>query len=348
MSGRVVRSLDVMPNDSATERGLPRTPLDSTWLTLLHDLDVTPAEVLRAAGLPEDMLVRGEKVSFDTFLRFWAALDERVEHPALPVYMAERVTTEAFAPSLFAALCSRNGAEAIARLKTYKQLMGPGYYALSSEADGALRIEVRVSHGATALPRSLVITELAVALQLIRLGSRSQVRPQAFTVLDLPRPQRPYARFFGVAPQAGTHDAIVLSAADAQRPFVTHNPGMWQVFEPSLRARLSELDEAASTRARVRGVLVEMLPAGHATVDDVASRLGLSRRTLQRQLSVEQTSYQAVLSEVRGELARHYLRRTRLSPAEIAYLLAFSDPRSFFRAFRSWTGTSPERFRATH
>lgn len=108
------------------------------------------------------------------------------------------------------------------------------------------------------------------------------------------------------------------------------------------------LDAQASMHERVRAVLLEALPAGSSSIDAVAQRLALSKRTLQRHLADESVGFQEVLSDVRQELARHYLRRTDISAGEISWLLGFQESNSFIRAFRSWTGTTPAAFRQGH
>jgi AraC-like DNA-binding protein len=120
---------------------------------------------------------------------------------------------------------------------------------------------------------------------------------------------------------------------------------MWKSFEPHLQKRLSELDESATTTERVRAVLLELLPSGSASIDAVSRRLGTSTRTLQRHLSQEQKSFQAVLNGTREDLARHYLKSSDMTGAEISFLLGFEDPNSFFRAFHVWTGETPEQAR---
>ena len=80
-------------------------------------------------------------------------------------------------------------------------------------------------------------------------------------------------------------------------------------------------------------------------VEHVAKRLAVSPRTLQRRLKEEGTSFKGVVSATRENLARHYLSRTQLTATEIAFLLGFEEPTSFFRAFQRWTGTTPERLR---
>ena len=96
---------------------------------------------------------------------------------------------------------------------------------------------------------------------------------------------------------------------------------------------------------RVRSVLIETLSAGDASIQVVCKKLGVSSRTLQRKLQSEGSSFQQILDSLRDSLARHYLRNTALSSAEISFLLGFSDPNSFARAFQSWTGKTPQTIR---
>jgi AraC-like DNA-binding protein len=81
------------------------------------------------------------------------------------------------------------------------------------------------------------------------------------------------------------------------------------------------------------------------TEESIADALHLSRRSLQRRLKEEGTSYTQVLDETRRQLAAQYVRHSRLSINEITYLLGFSEPSNFSRAFRRWTGASPTAYR---
>lgn len=56
-------------------------------------------------------------------------------------------------------------------------------------------------------------------------------------------------------------------------------------------------------------------------------------------------SYRDLVKTTRLSLARHYLENSSLSYAEISFLVGFDEPSSFFRAFREWTGTTPEAAR---
>jgi AraC-like DNA-binding protein len=78
----------------------------------------------------------------------------------------------------------------------------------------------------------------------------------------------------------------------------------------------------------------------------MAKRLGLTARSLQRRLQDEGTSFQALRDETRRSLADRYLGQG-LSVAEISFLLGFSEPSAFFRAFKRWTGLTPVERRAS-
>ena len=112
-----------------------------------------------------------------------------------------------------------------------------------------------------------------------------------------------------------------------------------------LNQRLSELDATSCMTERVASVLLEMLPSGQSSISEVAAKLALSARTLQRQLQNESTSYKVVLNQTRNQLAQHYLLQTQLPLDEISFLLGFQDGNSFNRAFAVWMGTTPGEYR---
>ncbi|THB72619.1 MAG: AraC family transcriptional regulator, partial [Gammaproteobacteria bacterium] len=155
-----------------------------------------------------------------------------------------------------------------------------------------------------------------------------------------------YAEYFGITPIKGDEISISFSKEDAAKPFLTENTQMWEFFEPGLRIRLSEISPEEGITQRVRSALLEMLPSGHTSIDDLAKRLLVSRRTLQRRLGNEGTNFKEVLSSVREELARHYITKSELPYNQISFLLGYEDPNSFFRAFNSWTGATPDSIRS--
>ena len=110
-------------------------------------------------------------------------------------------------------------------------------------------------------------------------------------------------------------------------------------------ALLAQAAAAAGMRGRLEDVLLPRLHMGDPGADALAGELGCSRSTLFRRLREEGTSYAQVLDGLRRNLALQYLRGGRVSVNEVAYLVGFSEPAAFSRAFRRWTGQAPGRFR---
>ena len=110
-------------------------------------------------------------------------------------------------------------------------------------------------------------------------------------------------------------------------------------------ALLQALQASNTHRSRVESLLMPILHTGDASVKLIAKRMGLSRSTLARRLQAEGITFERLLDELRHKLAMHYLKGGRASIGEIAYLVGFSDPAAFSRAFKRWTGASPRAFR---
>ncbi|MCA0175960.1 MAG: AraC family transcriptional regulator [Proteobacteria bacterium] len=323
--------------------------LDIGWRTLLADFGLKPEHVLRKAGLPEDLFSRAERgLNTDEYFRFWRALEQEAGDPLFALHLVEKVSAEVFDPPLFAALCSANLMQAVQRLAKYKQLVAPMSLAVGVDGAGSLTVSPRWLSVQTEVPYALQVAEVAFLLRLARLATREPVQALRVELPQLPPSAcaRDYKRFFGVPVQRGDAPRIGFAAADALRPFLTVNEGMWRVFEPDLRRRLSQLDAAATTGERVRAVLLELLPSNTATIEKAAERLGMSKRTLQRRLEDEGENFRALVHTTRESLARHYLGSTTMTGGEIAFLLGFEDPNSFYRAFLEWTGQTPDTARS--
>lgn len=316
------------------------------WRLLLEDLRISPGNVLRRARLPEDLFARfNASLSQDEYFRLWDAVIEETNDPLLPLRIGSVVSTEAFDPPIFAAMCSPNLTIAVQRIAVYKRLIAPVEISVDID-DEHMTVGLRWYDLTSGPPASYVLTQHVFFTELARIATRRHVRPVALTMPKPPPRSAAVFDYFGTHVERSPRTTLVFSREDAERPFLTANELMWSYFEPELRRRLFELDASATTAERVRAALLELLPNGSASVADVAAKLGVSKRTLQRRLEQESQRYQTILDETREALARHYLRTSTMTGSEIAFLLGFDDPNSFFRAFRAWTGETPEGARS--
>ena len=315
-----------------------------SWVALLNDLGIDYLRVLRRVGLPEDLTRYGPVLlPCEQYFQLWTAIDTEAHDPSLPVRIGETITTEVFSPAVFAAICSPNLLIAAQRVAQHKPLVGPLRLRVTT-TDTIMSLSY---HWPDALqpPKLLVLTELVFWVALARITTRHQIFPLRVYSPWLPTVSAEFAAYLGVTVEHSAVQRIDFARADAQRPFLTMNPQMWDFFEPELRRRLAELDSNASVTDRVHSLLLELLPSGQASISAVAQKLMMSQRTLQRKLSDEATSFQDTLSQTRKQLALHYLDRSDLSITEITFLLGYEDPSSFYRAFREWVGQTPEQRR---
>lgn len=321
------------------------------WKALLQDAGVNGANVLRRAKLPGDLFARDSlRLDSETYHRLWDAIEEEAGSAGgpVPLRFARKMSTDWFNPELFVALCSDDLNGALHRLARYKS--GPMTLKLEQTARGTTA-ELGFLDRAQTPPQVLVAFKLAFLVQLARIATRGPIHPvrvgwPAPTLST--RDAGAYADWFGVSVEDLPAPTVVFVAEDTQRPFLTANHGMWKFFEPALRQRLTDLEKDASTVERLRGALVEALPAGEVSMAAVGRRLGISTRSLQRRLQAEGSSFQQTLDALRSSLAHHYLRNSSLSSGEISFLLGFADPKSFARAFHTWTGSTPQAVRLAH
>ncbi|GAA1583819.1 AraC family transcriptional regulator [Kribbella sancticallisti] len=314
---------------------------------LLADLGVSLADVLDRARLPQGLLAEGTAELTPTeYYALWRALADDSADEILPIRIARSLSAEAFDPPLFAAFCSPSLTVAATRVAHYKRLIGPLRLAVNPAA-GATTIDLRWPEDEPP-PDVFGLTELLFWVALARIGTRADVRPLRLSApVTIPAAVREqYTEYVGVPIRQAAGWSITFAGRDADRPFLTANEHMWDVFEPELRRRLADLDQGTSTTELVHAALLKLLPAGAATATAVAKELAMSVRTLQRRLQLESTGFQLILRDTREALARHYLTSSTMSAGEIAYLLGYDDTTSFYRAFHLWTGETPEVVRA--
>jgi AraC-like DNA-binding protein len=99
-------------------------------------------------------------------------------------------------------------------------------------------------------------------------------------------------------------------------------------------------------RVGVENAIAPLLPHGRPRADEIARQLGMSLRTLERRLWSEGLTFDGILSELRCDLAKRYLREGDLPISKIAWLLGYQEVSGFTHAFKRWTGKTPRQARA--
>ncbi len=128
------------------------------------------------------------------------------------------------------------------------------------------------------------------------------------------------------------------------KPLITANPEMARVNEQIMKSLL-ENSHQNQLATDIQLHILEQLPNGEPSQEDIASALHLSARQLRRKLQQSGTSYAQLLQNTRHDLAKKYLLQPSLPICDIAHLLGFNDQSNFSKAFKRWEGSSPATFR---
>ncbi len=165
--------------------------------------------------------------------------------------------------------------------------------------------------------------------------------------MQRPRPHdiEAFEKIFKCIPVFESADnAIVVSTEVLTRPLPFGNQMVARVNEDAMQKYMAEMG-SEDLQARLRRLLREQLPSGTPSQEDLASRLAMSSRTLQRRLTELGLTYREVLNKVRHELALEYLADKRHSVSDVAYLLGYTELSTFTNAFVRWAGMSPNSWR---
>jgi AraC-like DNA-binding protein len=139
---------------------------------------------------------------------------------------------------------------------------------------------------------------------------------------------------------------LTLPADTWRVPLRRRDPALRAVLERHANAVMEKAASDGSIASRVRAVLgSEVVGEPDTRIGVVSRRLAMSRRTLQRRLAAEGVAFLDVLDEWRKDAARHHLANPAVGICDVAYLLGYSEPAAFHRAFKRWYGTTPFAYR---
>ena len=140
-------------------------------------------------------------------------------------------------------------------------------------------------------------------------------------------------------------DGLEISTEHLHAPNRLGDAKISEFFDTHLEKELAARVNDGGLAERVRIHVSQALSEGAPSLAHIASRLGMSGRTLSRRLADRGLSYQALVDEARRRLAERLLEQSEYSLAEVSFLTGFSEQSAFTRAFKRWSGQTPRSFR---
>ena len=249
-----------------------------------------------------------------------------------------------FIPSFFAALSSKNGLEGLKRLAKYKKLIGPVFLEIK-EFEEIVQVQYFFEQREKELPRFAVLNEQLMLINLLNKGIGKEISPVSVTSPF--EYEELLTKEINTTINKAKHNEVIFSMKDLKKPFLTANNIIVEYLEPQLKQKLAEMESETfdTFTSRVQKKLFHLIPSGQFGLENVAEEFGISGRTLQRNLSAENTSFNQLVKDIQKIMTFNYLEAKELSIDEIAYLVGYTELSSFYRAFKKWTGKTVSQYR---
>ncbi|MEO0559127.1 MAG: helix-turn-helix domain-containing protein [Bacteroidota bacterium] len=322
----------------------------------LAAVGVSRDALLDASGLSTDQLEAPfAMVPVTAIEQVWARageLDSRSElviraGQALPLGSMRLLDTLAVsAPTLDAAL---SDAVRFFRFATVTLLLSVDKPDRRSLAD--VRIVIRTAPPFPRLPIGEAWA-LSVVLSRLRAGVADFELTAASVAPPIGRDVDGCADALGITPTALSiseeHSTASFPARQLDAPVRTADPALYALISSTADQIIDDAYGRSPLTYAIRCALPELLTLGHFNVQHVASRLGLSARSLQRHLAAEDTSFREVLDAHRRDTAKRRLASSPLPLSEIAAEIGYADQAVFSRAFQRWEGMTPSAWRKAH
>ncbi len=308
-----------------------------------------PVALLRGSGVDGAAVPRAEDhVDVGRYVEVWARTMAAVADDAFPVRVASTFQLEDHEVFGFLAISCETLGRAYERTATYRALYALGArWELEDDAASTRLIwypwpgDVRDPGYRAAM--DFAVADMAGAIR--RLGRTGPTPTVVRLAHPAPRVTAGFTAHYGVTPTYGGRlYELTYPPGLNTIPIATFNSRLRDYFDGECRRLIAELGTGASLAAQVKKHLIGVMDGGDSSMETAARRLGLSTRSLQRRLAEEGSRYADLLAEVRVEFAKRYLARGSVSASEVAYLIGFTEPPAFFKAFKRWTGMTPREF----
>lgn len=302
-------------------------------------------EFLRAAGIEAEQIDAAEvRLARSELARICEIAMELIGDPALGLHWAEKLAGMTFNPISCLMAHAASLRQALESLSRFQRLLSDEVsYEFHERADKATLRYVHVADESLRAQRFAAEMTVASFFRIIRArGARPE---QVSFEYDAPAYHHEYTRIFEQVRFEQSFTGFVFDRALLDAPSPHRDEDMHETLRMLAERRMSRLAHDAPYALRARELLVQLGRPARIDMATVARSLGLSVRSLRRQLASEGKSYNDVENDARADVAKHLLRDKQRTIQETAFEMGFSDTRAFHRAFKRWTGTTPNAYR---
>lgn len=307
-----------------------------------------PTDLLGRFGLDEQALGAPEaRISIPRFMRMGQAAIALTGNPAFGLTMGQLSRPVDAGIAGLAAQCAPTAGEAISTLIHYGRLTSRNSRGVPWISHGG-----REAHFYSIKPYNVfnffvVDSVLAAWTQFLRtITGHDRIIERVTIEYPSQGQDEVFERWFGCPVRFGAEgNSLRLAPGIAETASLQAQAAMFEKLSGYCQKELARIRAGWSTGDRVKDLLPPLLQGDTPTLTAVSEKLGIAPWTLQRQLAEEKTGFRELVDETRRELALEYIRETRASLSEIAWLLGFANPAALHKAWRRWFDTSPGEHR---
>jgi AraC-like DNA-binding protein len=292
---------------------------------------------------PEELQDQDRRIAFPKYVALMRAGKELCHDPALALHYGETNDLSQISIVGLLGFASETMVDALVQINRYGRLVvefdGPKNRFHVEHKEGLWIVDTRTNPNA--FPE---LTESTFARMVCapRKFGVTQLAKEVHVTHPEPAYRAEYDRIFQAPVVFGSdRNAVRMDEAWMTHRIALQPRYVFGILSEHADTLLKGLESSKSTRSRVESLLIPVLHTGNAGMDMIAGKMALSRPTLFRRLKAEGVTFEKVLDELRHKLALDYLSARKVSVNETAYLVGFSEPAAFSRAFKRWTGSSP-------
>ncbi|WP_394391101.1 AraC family transcriptional regulator [Shewanella woodyi] len=306
-----------------------------------------PAELLEAVGLSfEELNSKETLISFLAVQKLLELSANKLNVPDFGLALSQGQNIDMLGQlGLLMASC-KTLKDVMLSVQRYMSLHSPAENWVFSEVNNLVYI-TRLEYEANTVPlKQIKELSLGVCFKFLQLFIG-----QSFTAIRVELSHSPvselkaYRKIFKVDVQFNQeYDQIIFDKKYLQQVVHLDDQNRNEFLEKYIDSAVSETDYNNLER-QIMGLLIQYIGSENASLDNISHKLGMNKRTLQRQLKTQQINFKEILANIRGRKACWYLSASEMSITLIGEALGYKDVSAFSRAFKLLYGTSPSQWR---
>ena len=313
----------------------------------LEALKVDTDAFLNSLGIdPELLKLPDTRLPIETYLEIQESAADYTNDPCFGLHMGEYAEAGSWSILGYLMMNCQNLGEAFEKSARYHRIIGNLIEGNANLRFNKIKVTLITPPHAPEMSRHCYESTIASTIRLMRTLTGKQINPlEVIFIYPEPESTAEYERVFRCPVRfAQPANTFTLPLSVIFTPILYSNPELLEYFENYAQEFVAALERQSEHASTVTKILLSQLDDENLSIKKVAREMSISVRTLQNRLKAEGVVFSDLLQEVREKLAKKYLREN-YSVEDITYLLGFSEPSVFRKAFKKWSGITPTQYR---